>query len=336
MTIGRQRSKSIELPPHPVSGVLLAAVFGSLEVVVYVVDPGNHDLLYMNAECRRLFGDRVGSPCYRVLQNRDAPCPFCSNAQIFGANLGKTHVAEVPNAVNQCWYHCVDRAIPWQDGRNVKLRLASDISRMKNAQHELERDKALLENRVKKDAGRLRTAQKSLREASSAGERLEGLLRESRRQLSKCQAEVKAKQIALREVLVEVDREKKRLGEEVRYNVDVLLGRVEKLAVNGMSTVPLDLLRQELEDLVSSFGYNLAHLQSSLSPRQIEICEMIHHGHTSKEISTLLGICLETVQTHRRLIRRKLGISNEKINLHTFLDRIAANRCAPDGPGATL
>jgi len=40
-----------------------------------------------------------GDKCYKVLQNRDTACPFCTNEIIFGEKLGQAHIWEFQNEV---------------------------------------------------------------------------------------------------------------------------------------------------------------------------------------------------------------------------------------------
>ena len=58
---------------------------------------------------------------------------------------------------------------------------------------------------------------------------------------------------------------------------------------------------------------------SRLTPRELNICELIRSGKSSKQIASNLNISLGTVNKHREQIRRKLGISNKEINLGTYL-----------------
>jgi len=46
---------------------------------------------------------------------------------------------------------------------------------------------------------------------------------------------------------------------------------------------------------------------------------MIRRGMGTKEIAAAIGISADTIDTHRRNIRRKLRINNENVNLSTFL-----------------
>jgi DNA-binding NarL/FixJ family response regulator len=56
-----------------------------------------------------------------------------------------------------------------------------------------------------------------------------------------------------------------------------------------------------------------------LSGRQLEICKLIHVGMKGKEISELLGISFETLQSHRKNIRRKLNLRGTNISLAAYL-----------------
>ena len=48
---------------------------------------------------------------------------------------------------------------------------------------------------------------------------------------------------------------------------------------------------------------------------------MIQSGATSKDIADGMAISIETVQTHRKNIRRKLGLSGKDVNLYAYLNR---------------
>ena len=115
----------------------LTSIFDGMDEVVYVCDPETYELLYTNGACRKHFGDTEGRKCYRVLQGRDDPCPFCTNDRILGPYEGKTLIWEFRNEGNGRWYRCIDRAIKWSDGRPVRFELAIDITESKLAADEL-------------------------------------------------------------------------------------------------------------------------------------------------------------------------------------------------------
>ena len=49
------------------------------------------------------------------------------------------------------------------------------------------------------------------------------------------------------------------------------------------------------------------------------MADLVRQGASSKSIANFLYISISTVEKHRNNIRKKFGILNEKVNLHTFL-----------------
>jgi PAS domain S-box-containing protein len=98
-----------------------------------------------------------------------------------------------------------------------------------------------------------------------------------------------------------------------------ILPILARLQLQGAPQKYIDLIRAELDELTSSFGARVSEPALRLSAREIEICDMIRDGMTSKEIATLLRLSVQTVGKHRRNIRKKLGISGIDINLVTYL-----------------
>jgi len=62
-----------------------------------------------------------------------------------------------------------------------------------------------------------------------------------------------------------------------------------------------------------------------LSETEMKIATMIKKGMSSKEITSLINISLETVKTHRKHIRKKLNIYNTKYNLSSYLVSVLGN-----------
>ncbi|MCM8758220.1 MAG: diguanylate cyclase [Candidatus Omnitrophica bacterium] len=117
----------------------LISIFNSLDELIYVVDPETHEILYVNPVLKRTFGDVIGKKCYRVFQNLDAPCTFCTNKYIFGPKARRVYIWEFQNKVNKRWYRCIDRPITWIDGRRVRFELAIDINDKKLIEESLRR-----------------------------------------------------------------------------------------------------------------------------------------------------------------------------------------------------
>jgi|GEM_PF-4695801 len=123
----------------------LLNIFNSVDEVIYVSDPVNYEILYINEILKRIFGDVVGEKCYKAFQNLNSPCPFCTNEKIFGDNLGKSYIWEFKNKVTGRWYRCIDKAIKWPDGRFVRCEIAIDIDdRIKAEEEKVKLEKEFL------------------------------------------------------------------------------------------------------------------------------------------------------------------------------------------------
>ena len=113
-------------------------IFDEIDAPVYVANPETYEILYANKAIKRFFGKKlIGKKCYQAFQNLDKPCPFCTNKYIFGENLGKTYIWDFQNKHNGRWYHCIDRAIKWHDGRYVRFEIAIDITDRKRFEERL-------------------------------------------------------------------------------------------------------------------------------------------------------------------------------------------------------
>lgn len=124
----------------------LISVLEAIDEPVYVCDPETYQLLFVNSPVKADHGEVIiGKKCYSVLQNRDSPCPFCTNEKILGVNTGKTHVWEFQNNITKRWYRCIDKAIEWTDGRLVRFEMAIDIHEHKLSEKALQESEERLE-----------------------------------------------------------------------------------------------------------------------------------------------------------------------------------------------
>ena len=116
----------------------LLAIFESFTEPIYVVDPESYEILYVNQALKKLFTTEaeniIGQKCYKLLQDSEGPCEFCTNDRIFGENLGKPYIWESYNRKVNRWFRCIDRAILWPDGRWVRHEVAIDITERKRVE----------------------------------------------------------------------------------------------------------------------------------------------------------------------------------------------------------
>ncbi len=115
----------------------LEAVLDSLEAIVYVADMTTYEVLFINKYCRDLLGDITGKICWKSIQKgQSGPCSFCTNKYLLSEDgtAGEIYKWEFQNSKNKRWYYILDRAIPWVDGRLVRLEIATDITEAKEAE----------------------------------------------------------------------------------------------------------------------------------------------------------------------------------------------------------
>lgn len=149
-------------------------------------------------------------------------------------------------------------------------------------------------------------------------------LKQKTEELREQAVELESKNIALKEIVSQIGLEKKALQNQIRLNIELtVLPLLNKMQNPG--TPPenrkryLEIVQHNLADISSSFTRKVVEDRVRLSPRELEICNLIKNGLPNKEIAVLLQISLLTVERHRHNIRKKLHIDNEKINLATFL-----------------
>jgi DNA-binding CsgD family transcriptional regulator len=147
-------------------------------------------------------------------------------------------------------------------------------------------------------------------------------LHETNRQLTVERRALQEANAALKTLMNRIEEEKKEIYTQIRDNVEkVLLPILHELtwAVPGPKKKYVELLRENLEDITAPFISQISHQYQSLTPTEIQICNMIKSGLRTKEIAAMRNISPATINRHRERIRRKLGISGKDVNLVTYL-----------------
>ena len=161
-------------------------------------------------------------------------------------------------------------------------------------------------------------------------------LRAANERLRREQQALEAKNIAMQEVLSQIEESKAKIGASLRANVEhrimpVITRLAEETGETGKEYVQL--LQTALDDLTSPFTSEMEERFASLTPRELQVCALIRSGSGSKDIARFLGVGTETVRSQRKSIRRKLGIAGGKVNLRTFLREFAPSRAISGGAG---
>lgn len=152
--------------------------------------------------------------------------------------------------------------------------------------------------------------------------KVEGDLKHSLMILKEHEEELELNAIGMREVIKQIEIEKKFVKEKVAANIkNVIYPILKKLRGRGgkLDEKYIGLIEQHLEDMVTSFGREISDRTHCLTQREIEICSLIRSGMSSKEIAEMLYISQKTVGNHRDKIREKLGIKNQGVRLSGYL-----------------
>lgn len=128
---------------------------------------------------------------------------------------------------------------------------------------------------------------------------------------------------ALKVLLKQREMDKEELEEKVVANVDQLvMTYVEKIKLTRLDErqkTYLHILESHLNDIVSPFLHKASTLNRRLTPQEIQVASLVKAGRTTKEIADILNISSNAVDFHRKHIRRKFGLRNQRINLQSFL-----------------
>jgi|GEM_PF-3922449 len=155
--------------------------------------------------------------------------------------------------------------------------------------------------------------------------KIESDLKNSREELNEKNIELEKKNIALKELLNQIEIERKQMKKNISINIDKLLiptiGKLKQaLKYGGESEKKyLQILENSLTEIYSSFGSKISNVSLKLTLKEIQVCDMIKNGFSNKEISDMLNLSVKTIETHRKKIRQKLNLVKSDVNLANFL-----------------
>ncbi|MHB1185743.1 MAG: PAS domain S-box protein [Desulfobulbia bacterium] len=78
-----------------------------------------------------------------------------------------------------------------------------------------------------------------------------------------------------------------------------------------------------LEKITSTFCLTLSTRLKGLTPRELEVAELIKQGRSTKQVAAILDLSCRTVEFYRDQLRVKLGIKSKKTNLRSYLSSLA-------------
>jgi DNA-binding NarL/FixJ family response regulator len=132
---------------------------------------------------------------------------------------------------------------------------------------------------------------------------------------------------ALKVLLRHREEDKTTLEDQVLINIRKLvlpyIENLKHLQLNPKQLAQVKIIEDNLREIVSPFLRRLTSSYLDLTPREIEVANLVKEGKTTKEITDILNISATAVDFHRKNLRAKFGIKSEKTNLMAFLSSLS-------------
>ena len=132
---------SKKLPQSHLSVKSLQNILMGTDVYLYVSDPADDSLIFMNGKLREQYNigdDITGKKCWQVLQSGyDKRCESCPIVRL-QEKPDQIYIWEEKNPINGRWYRNSDSLIKWEDGRLVHLQHRVDITDLKIVESDLQ------------------------------------------------------------------------------------------------------------------------------------------------------------------------------------------------------
>lgn len=132
---------------------------------------------------------------------------------------------------------------------------------------------------------------------------------------------------ALRILLKQREADKAELENTVLMSVkELVMPHVKELkkCLSGYNELThVHILESSLQGILSPFAQRLSLQHLKLTPKEMQVAELIKEGKTTKEIARFMNISRFAIDTHRAHLRKKLGLNREKTNLRTYLSSLS-------------
>ena len=171
----------------------------------------------------------------------------------------------------------------------------TDISELKRTEKKLQKARDELEQRVEARTKELEIKNRSLEDLN----------------------------IAMKVLLEKRAEDKVKLEDNVLANVRELItpmfGKIKKTKLDDHQKMMLNIIESNLNEITSPFTRKLSMKHLNLTPTELKIANYIKHGTATKKIAELMKSSPRTIETHRKNIRKKIGLDKKRKNLRSFL-----------------
>ncbi len=158
-------------------------------------------------------------------------------------------------------------------------------------------------------------------ELATHRERLEELVKERTKDLENKTQILEELNAATRALLRHREEDRKELEERFVANMkNLILPYAEKMRRTRLDERQLSylgIMETHLNEIMSPLMRTMQ--QHNFTPTESQVASLIKDGRCTKEIAEIMGVAPSSIDTHRKSIRKKLGLSNKKVNLESHL-----------------
>jgi PAS domain S-box-containing protein len=105
----------------------------------------------------------------------------------------------------------------------------------------------------------------------------------------------------------------------IRVRIIPHLEKLKQTRIDEGQSALVEIIERGIRDILSPFSRSVSSEHFRFAPKEAEVASLVREGKTTKEIARILGVGKRTVDSYRDNIRGKLGLSNKKVNLRTYL-----------------
>jgi DNA-binding CsgD family transcriptional regulator len=151
----------------------------------------------------------------------------------------------------------------------------------------------------------------------------EEAVRARERELEEHRRNLEETNTALRVLLKRREEDKAEIEENLLANtkelVEPYLDKLKNTALDAQQEVYLEIMEFHLKEIISPFLRQLSSKYLSLTPKEIQVANLVRVGKDSQEIADILNVSTNAVNFHRQNIRKKLGLKKTGANLRSHL-----------------
>jgi PAS domain S-box-containing protein len=129
---------------------------------------------------------------------------------------------------------------------------------------------------------------------------------------------------ALKVLLRQRNDEMEELKNNFLFNVEKLvmpyIDELETSHMNIRHKGYVQIIKENLKEIIAPYIRKISADYANLTSKQIEVINLVRQGKSTKDIAKILCISEAAVDFRRHNIRRKLNLTQKKVNLRTFLD----------------